>query len=246
MAFAETKSRCTAIRYEISGSGRQLRRHRAGPRLLNAKRACRPSLVGKTRRNSAHVLDNICDLLRLLSSTILIAATVYFCARTSRTAGSRLRRLSPSSVIAMSSGHGSTLKRSAGSRASYQPLSTLDGDFASRMTGLYGPEVWRRFVEAKAKYDPNRVLSPHLWQYSARDRRVGLRCVFTLPLEKHHVATTSSRSARSAACPGIRRRSGAGTSQETQDHDEERLGVGRSHQSVIPIPARTCSCRCRP
>jgi len=25
----------------------------------------------------------------------------------------------------------------------------------------YGPEVWRRFVTAKAKYDPNRVLSPH-------------------------------------------------------------------------------------
>jgi FAD/FMN-containing dehydrogenase len=25
----------------------------------------------------------------------------------------------------------------------------------------YGPEVWRRFVAAKAKYDPNRVLSPH-------------------------------------------------------------------------------------
>ena len=25
----------------------------------------------------------------------------------------------------------------------------------------YGPEVWRRLVAAKAKYDPNRVLSPH-------------------------------------------------------------------------------------
>lgn len=25
----------------------------------------------------------------------------------------------------------------------------------------YGPEVWRRFVAAKAKYDPNRVLSPN-------------------------------------------------------------------------------------
>ena len=25
----------------------------------------------------------------------------------------------------------------------------------------YGPEVWRRLVTAKAKYDPNRVLSPH-------------------------------------------------------------------------------------
>jgi hypothetical protein len=25
----------------------------------------------------------------------------------------------------------------------------------------YGPEVWPRFVAAKAKYDPNRVLSPH-------------------------------------------------------------------------------------
>jgi len=25
----------------------------------------------------------------------------------------------------------------------------------------YGPEVWRRFVAAKAKYDPNHVLSPH-------------------------------------------------------------------------------------
>jgi hypothetical protein len=25
----------------------------------------------------------------------------------------------------------------------------------------YGPHVWRRFVAAKAKYDPNRVLSPH-------------------------------------------------------------------------------------
>ena len=25
----------------------------------------------------------------------------------------------------------------------------------------YGPDVWRRFVVAKAKYDPNRVLSPH-------------------------------------------------------------------------------------
>jgi cytokinin dehydrogenase len=25
----------------------------------------------------------------------------------------------------------------------------------------YGPEVWRRFVVAKARYDPNHVLSPH-------------------------------------------------------------------------------------
>jgi cytokinin dehydrogenase len=25
----------------------------------------------------------------------------------------------------------------------------------------YGPEVWRRLVTAKAKYDPNRVLSPN-------------------------------------------------------------------------------------
>ena len=25
----------------------------------------------------------------------------------------------------------------------------------------YGPEVWPRLVAAKAKYDPNRVLSPH-------------------------------------------------------------------------------------
>jgi len=51
------------------------------------------------------------------------------------------------------------VKMTAAGGKRYAPYSMVIS--SAEWQAHYGPEVWRRFVAAKAKYDPNRVLSPH-------------------------------------------------------------------------------------